>query len=145
MARKWFQRGYRRMLVDMHIPDWDPEFLSRYDPAEMVRLYEEAGLTSVMFYAQSHVGLCYWPTKTGAMHAGLKGRDIVGETVELLREAGMDVCAYYSVVYNNWAHLEHPEWRLVSAAAPDSAFNVGRYGHCCPNNPGYRAFALAQV
>ena len=28
-----YQQSYRRMLVDMHIPDWDPAFLSRYDPA----------------------------------------------------------------------------------------------------------------
>jgi putative glycosyl hydrolase-like family 6 (GHL6) protein/glycosyl hydrolase family 42 (putative beta-galactosidase) len=148
MQRSWFQRGYRRMLVDMHIPDWDSAFLSKYDPAEMVRLYKKAGLTSAMFYAQSHVGLCYWPTTTGKMHEGLSGRDMVGETLTLLREAGIDACAYYSVVYNNWATLEHPEWRLVPASETsesDAQFRGGRYGYCCPNNPGYRAFARAQV
>ena len=148
MPQQWFQRGYRRMLVDMHIPDWDPAFLSRYDPAEMVRLYQAAGLTSVMFYAQSHVGLCYWPTKTGKMHAGLKGRDIVGETLELLRKAGIGACGYYSVIYNNWAYLEHPQWRLRPAdEAHDQAasFSGGRYGICCPNNGEYRAFVRAQI
>ena len=33
-----YQQSYRRMLVDMHIPDWDPAFLSRYDPASRHRL-----------------------------------------------------------------------------------------------------------
>lgn len=150
MERPWYQRGYRRMLVDMHIPDWDPAFLSKFDPAEMVRLYQEAGLTSVMFYCQSHVGLCYWPTRTGKMHAGLGGRDIVGETLKLLREAGIGACGYYSVVYNNWAYTEHSEWRMVSAAGDSGSsvgrmFSGGRYGLCCPNNPGYRQFAQDQV
>ena len=141
MARPWFQRGYRRMLVDMHIPDWDPAFLSKYDPAEMVRLYEAAGLSSAMFYTQSHVGLCYWPTTTGRMHAGLRGRDIVAETLALLEQAGIDACGYYSVVYNNWAYLEHPDWRMV----PATEGSGGRYGHCCPNHAGYRDFARAQI
>ena len=148
MDRPWFQRDYRRMLVDMHIPDWDPEFLAKYDPAQMVGLYKKAGLTSVMFYAQSHVGLCYWPTPTGKMHAGLQGRDIVGEMMSLLRKANIDACAYYSVVYNNWAYLEHPEWRMVSARSnveEGEQFSGKRYGLCCPNNPGYREFAKAQV
>lgn len=146
MNQFWFQRGYRRMLVDMHIPDWDERFLSKYDPAAMVRLYKQAGLTSVMYYAQSHVGLCYWPTTTGKMHAGLKGRDIVGETLQLLRRNRIDACIYYSVIYNNWAYLEHPEWRLVPATKPEPGErNGGRYGRCCPNNPGYRQFALEQT
>ncbi|NLX57601.1 MAG: hypothetical protein GXY74_00765 [Phycisphaerae bacterium] len=142
MTQPWFQRGHRRMLVDMHIPDWDPAFLAQYDPAEMVRLYQRAGLTSVMFYTQSHVGLCYWPTTTGKMHEGLRGRDIVGETLDLLRQAGIDACAYYSVIYNNWARLEHPEWRLVMNRPANEG---SRYGLCCPNNPGYRRFCLDQV
>ena len=146
MERPWYQRGYRRMLVDMHIPDWNERFLSEYDPAEMVRLYTKAGLTSVMFYAQSHVGLCYWPTETGKLHEELTGRDIVAETVDLLAEAGMASVVYYSVVYNNWAALAHPEWRMVPCAQAGGAmFSGGRYGMCCPNNPGYRAFVQAQL
>ncbi|MFW6155642.1 MAG: beta-galactosidase trimerization domain-containing protein [Planctomycetota bacterium] len=145
MTRPWYQRGYRRMLVDMHIPDWDPAFLARYDPAEMVRLYKTAGLTSVMFYTQSHVGLCYWPTTTGKMHAGLGGRDIVGETVGLLDEAGIASCAYYSVIFNNWAYLEHPEWRMAAGNPSSELVITGRYGYVCPNNPDYRDFCRAQI
>ncbi len=150
---KWFQRGYRRMLVDMHIPDWDPAFLSKFDPAEMVRLYKVAGLTSVMFYAQSHVGLCNWPTRSGKMHEGLRGRDIVAETLKHLREAEMGACGYYSVVYNNWAYLERPEWRMVPADRQDekksgasgAEFSGTRYGVCCPNNSEYRQFVRDQL
>lgn len=146
MSEFWFQKGYRRVLLDMHIPDWDERFLSLYDPRQIVERYVRANLTSVMFYCQSHVGLCYWPTKSGKMHAGLKGRDVVGEMLGLLREKHLDACAYYSVVFNNWAFLEHPEWRMMPAVEKsEGAFMGSRYGVCCPNNPDYRSFAMEQI
>jgi hypothetical protein len=133
----------------MHIPDWDPRLLAKYDPAEMVRLYERAGVTSVMFYCQSHVGLCYWPTRTGRQHASLRGRDIVGEMLALLKAKGLDACGYYSVVFNNWAFLERPDWRIqASTPAMASGLPAGtfdRYGICCPNHPQYREFCFLQV
>ncbi|MHB1458496.1 MAG: alpha-L-fucosidase, partial [Armatimonadota bacterium] len=112
MSKPWYQNGYRRMLVDMHIVDWEEEFLSKYDPEFMAEMYSRANLTSAMFYCQSHVGLCYWSTKSGKMHAGLKGRDIVGELHEALKARGIASVAYYSLIFNNWAFLEHPEWRI---------------------------------
>jgi hypothetical protein len=146
MNAPWYQHAYRRMLVDMHIPDWDEAFLADYEPAVLADLYERARLTSVMFYCQSHVGLCYWPTKTGKMHENLKNRDIVGEMLAELRKRDMYACAYYSVIFNVWAFREHPEWRMMPAGeAPAAAFTTSRHGMCCPNNPEYRAFALEQV
>ncbi len=32
----WFATSWRRILVDMHIPDWDDEFLSKLDPERYV-------------------------------------------------------------------------------------------------------------
>ena len=144
-TKTWYQKGYRRMLVDMHIPDWDEKFLSRYDPKQMADLYEKARLTSVMFYCQSHVGLCYWPTKTGRMHAGLQGRDVVAEMLAELKKRKIDACAYYSGIFNNWAFLEHPHWRMQPAHGFPEQYGRSRYGHCCPNNPGYCKFILAQL
>ena len=139
-----YQQGYRRMLVDMHIPDWDPAFLSKYDPAAMGALFERAHLTSVMLYCKSHVGLCYWPTRHGKMHEGIGGRDVVGEMVRELRARDIAPCAYYSIVFDNWAVETHPEWcqRLVSGG---ELRDVVRYGTCCPNHPEYRAYEMAQL
>src|SRR5437879_5164079 len=107
------------MLLDMHIPDWDERFLRQYDPAAMADLYERAGLTSVMLYCKSHAGLCYWPTKAGKMHDGLAGRDVVGELTDELRRRDIGVCAYYSIVFDNWAVETHPDWRQLTAAGND--------------------------
>jgi hypothetical protein len=58
----------------------------------------------------------------------------------------MPVCAYYSVNYNNWAYLEHPDWRLVPACSRNtSILHHERYGVVCLNNPDYRAFLRAQI
>lgn len=129
----------------MHIPDWDERFLSRFDPAEYVGLCAAAGAEAVMVYCNSHAGQCLWPTTTGQAHRNLGGRDIVGESVELLHERGIAACAYYSAIFNNWAYEAHPDWRLV-ASAPGGLFGPGtRYGQCCPANPDYLEFMLAQT
>lgn len=136
-----YQRGYRRILVDMHIPDWDDAFLARYDPDQMTALYERAHASGVMLYCKSHLGLCYWPTSIGTMHKGLHGRDIVGDGVNGLRSRRMGVCAYYSVVFDNLAVATHPDWRQRSVSGDDLQ-TASRYGLCCLNNLNYRAYEL---
>ena len=145
---KWYERSYRRNLVDMHIEDWDERFLSQFDPQRYVSLLKEARVQSAMVYANSHIGHCYWPTKTGHQHRGLQGRDIFGEVLELCHREGMDVIAYYSVLYNNWAYEEHPPWRSVDIKGRAGREILGprqRYGVCCPNNTEYRAFEEVQI
>ena len=57
----------------------------------------------------------------------------------------MAVIAYYSLIYNNWAHEKHPDWRIVDLAGRDTRSDGGRYGQCCPNNMEYRAFTETQI
>jgi len=142
--RSRYQRAFRRMLLDMHIPDWDPAFLSRYDPAQLAERYQRAGVAAVMLYCKSHVGLCYWPTPHGRVHSGLRGRDVVGELLAGLQERGIATCAYYSVVFDNWAAEVHPDWRQRTVAGLDLQ-NLFRYGWCCLNHPAYRAYERAQI
>ena len=150
---KWYEKSYCRNLLDMHIEDWDEGFLSRYDPKEYVRLLKVAGVQSTMVYANSHVGYCYWPTESGQMHRGLRGRDVLGEFIELAHAEKMDVILYYTLVFNNWAYAHDPGWRALTVDGKGSreegveilTATHGRYGICCPNSPGYRAFVEAQV
>jgi hypothetical protein len=136
----------RHILLDMHVPDWDERLLGKFDPRAFVDMCLEAGADAVMVYCNSHVGLCYWPTTSGMMHRGLKGRDIVGEQVALLRERGIAVCAYYSgPLFNNWAYTRHPEWRVVPSSGGGMTGPGSRYGVLCPNRPGCVEFALRQI
>lgn len=155
----WYSELYRRHLCDMHIDEWDEEFLSRFSPETYVRNLKKAHINYAMLYLQSHVGLCYFPTKAGAMHAALRGREtLMRDTVDLCHANGIRVCGYYSLNYNTWAHDRNPSWRMVEAdgksrrekgeaaeGADHAAKRNGRYGLCCPNNPDYRQFVFAQI
>jgi len=140
---KWYEKHLRRILVDMHIQDWDPSFLGEVSPEEYVELMVRGNATAAMVYANSHVGLCYWPTRTGKMHGGLNGRDFFGQVLKLCREQGLAFEAYYSLIYNNWAFVNYPEWRMQPLT--NSGLPRSRYGWCCPNSSGYREFVTAQI
>jgi Hypothetical glycosyl hydrolase 6 len=138
----------RQILVDMHVPDWDPGFLANFDPVRMVNLYQKSGAQAVMHYCNSHMGLCYWPCSVGEMNKVLKGRDVVGETVTELHRRGMASCAYYSCIFNNWAWTNHPDWRMVSAdevVGRGEGTRGSRYGTCCFNSEGYNDFMRQQT
>lgn len=143
----WYAKSYRRNLVDMHIDDWDESFLSKLDPSDYVERLKTARVKSAMVYANSHIGLCYWPTKAGQMHRGIGGRDVFGEIVERCHNEGIDVVAYYSLIFNNWAYERNPPWRILydGGIASRDIPPLGRYGVVCPNNVDYRAFVDEQV
>lgn len=138
----------RQVIVDMHVPDWDPGFLANFDPLRMVDLYQKSGAQAVMLECNSHLGLGYWPCSVGEMNKLLKGRDVVGETVTELHQRGIACCAYYSCIFNNWAWTNHPDWRMVTA---DEAVGRGegtrrsRYGICCFNSEEYNDFMNQQT
>ena len=151
MSDPWYQRCLRRNLIDMHIEDWDESFLSRFDPRTYVDMLTKAHVQAAMVYANSHVGYCYWPTKAGSMHRGLKGRDILGEVVRLCHDEGLSVVVYFTLVYDNWAYDHDPAWRQVDLDGKASresrvrTLSGGRYGICCPNSSGYREYVRAQL
>lgn len=79
---RWYQNAWRRAVIDMHIPDWDPKFLSQFDPDSYVERLRTSRAQSIVLYAQSHTGLFNYPTRIGQQHQGLHGRDLVAELIE---------------------------------------------------------------
>ncbi len=150
MTDKWYTSAYRRNVIDTHIEDWDESFLSQIDPANYVKMLRLAKVDSTVLYAHSHVGFCNYPTKVGHMHKGLKGRDVFGEIAELCRRYNIKVVAYYSLIFNNWAYDNNPDWRIVradgtyAASDKDGQKKTSRYGVCCPNSP-YRDYIVKEI
>ena len=155
MIKKWYTDSYRRNLVDMHIEVWNDEFLSKFDPVEYYNCIKAGKIQNPMIYLQSHVGYCNWPTKSGEMHPAFNGVDKIKQIFDLCNNDGMEVIAYYSLIYNNWAYDKYPDWRIRGVKNEDSRsetdrqlttmmFGRGRYGLVCPNNEEYREFLKLQ-
>ncbi|MFA6294385.1 MAG: alpha-amylase family protein, partial [Victivallales bacterium] len=138
----WYKRAYSRILIDNHISEDDPGSMAKFDPAKYVAMVKKAGIESSMVYAVCHNGNSYYPTKVGHMHSNLKGRDIFGETVKLLRKEGIIPVAYYTSIFHNNSAKTHPEWRITDVKGNQHG---GRYWWSCPNNDEYVVFTLAQI
>jgi len=141
----------------MHIDDWNESFLSEFSPEIYVENLKIAKIQNAMLYFQSHVGLCYYPTKVGKMHRTFeKEPDKMRRLVDLCHENGIMVTGYYSLNYNTYESDRHPAWRMqtepdkqtVQESDGVTAFacaRSSRYGLCCPNNFEYRAFVYEQI
>ncbi len=140
---KWPRDAYRRLLVDTHVPDWDPRLLGKFDASRYVDTISRAGFNSVMQYANSHVGLCLWQTKIGQVHGALRGRDFFGDVMAECRRRGLHRVAYYSLIFDMWAFDTQPGWRTLPDNGAEEFFR-GRTGTVCPNSP-YRDHAAACV
>jgi len=135
-------QAYSRILVDNHITEENPLFMTKFDPAQYAVMIKKSQVDSSMIYACCHNGNCYYPTKVGHMHSNLNGRDIFGETVDLVRNEGIIPIAYYTVVFHNDAAKNHPDWRQKDC---NDSNHGGRFWYCCPNNSEYFKFVKAQL
>lgn len=156
----WYKNSYRRHLLDMHIDDWNDEFLSEFSVDDYFTNLRTAGINNAMVYLQSHAGHCHYPTKSGHMHRCFESKPHeTKKLIDKLHENGIYVTGYYSLIYNTYAHDVHPEWRMVWPEGNSTRAGNGkdlnqndfastsqrRYGLCCPNNPAYREFLKEQM
>lgn len=139
----------RRTLLDMHIPDWEPTFLSNFDPEAVARCYELAELNAAMLYCKSHTGLCYWPTNVGRSHPALTGREILAELLEQLHRRDILACAYTSVAWDFAAAESHPEWQIAPSLIGENGEPVPswrkRHKILCLNKKEYLEYEKAQI
>ena len=143
----WFENSYRRHLLDMHVNADDRHgFLSCFDPDTYLENLLRANVDAAMIYLQSHVGYCYFPTKTGHIHPAFADRpDAMKKLFDGCRAHGIRTVAYYSLIYNRVESIAHPDWRLTEDSGEAFDFSGKRYLHCCPNAAGYLDFTLAQI
>lgn len=144
----WTKSNLRRNLLDMHISDDMDEYLSKLSIDKYADSLVAANIQCAIIMTKSHTGLCYWPSSIGEMHKGLKSLDFFGSMTQACHERGIQVVAYYSQIYDNWAYNNYPSWRLVTPEGKgfmecdqnNRMHQTGRYGIVCPNNPEYREY-----
>ena len=151
MADKWYEKTYRRFLLDFHIDDWNDAFLSRFDPEHYAECVARANGTAATVFACTCTGLCNYPTQVGRVHAQFEGRDVLGEMIDALHRWGISPIVYYPTIYVGWYWDQHPEARVVDGEGKSQKLRINctgtprRFGLCCPNNPGYRQFVVDQL
>jgi len=139
----WYKRSYSRFLVDIHIPDWDNRFLSKLNAKSFVNTLTKGKCSGIMLYCNSHVGLALYPSKVGTVHKSMGKSDFVADALRAAHRKKLSVVAYFTVVFDNAAFLQNPDWHLIPKQG-ESIYENSRYGSCCPNSP-YRDFAVAQT
>lgn len=143
--KDWYKNNYRRHLLDMHIEDWNDKFLSEFDPEEYCDNLKRAKIQCAMIYLQSHVGLCNFPTKVCREHKAFCGNGKMKALIDGCKKNNINVVAYYSLIHNNWAEINHPDWKMIEKNGKSARENGGRYGFVCPNNGKYREFLEEQI
>ena len=144
--KKWYEGIYRRQLTDMHIHDLDESFLSKLDADEYYENLVKAKIQSPMIYLQSHVGLCNYKTESARTHKHfLKGENEIKRLIKKCKDGGMKVVGYYSLIFNNYAAEQHPEWEMVHQSGETWRDRGQRYGLCCPCNEEYREWLKIQI
>jgi hypothetical protein len=148
---EWYSRSARRHLLDFHIPDWHQEFLSRFDPEGFADCVVAEHATAATFFANTHTGLCNYPTRVGRIHGNLHGRDLLGETIAALHKRGIAAIVYYCLIYTDWYWETHPQSRVVDALGRSEkqlmpgSIRRRRFSTVCPNSQQYRDFVVAQL
>ena len=89
---------------------------------------------SVVAYAHSHVGFCYFPSQVGPMHPNLRERDIFREIADLCHASDIAVVAYVSAIFDTHAYRNNEDWRIRNTKGEGVA-DHSRAGVCCPNAP----------
>ena len=96
--KTWYRSSFRRILLDFHIEDWDASFLSQFDPKEFASCVKLANAKSATVFANTHTGLCNYPTNIGEMHGCLKGRDLLKEMIDQCHQNQIDAIVYYCLL-----------------------------------------------
>ena len=143
---KWYKNIYRRNLIDMHINDDRKIYLSKFNAEDYFKYLKEAKIASPMIYLQSHTGLCNFKTSVSKTHNFFIAHpNELKKLINLCKEDGMKVVGYYSLIFNNQAVNDHPDWEMIDKDGLTWRDHGQRYGLACPNNKEYRQFVTKQI
>jgi hypothetical protein len=109
------QLPYRQVHLDFHTSEWCQEVGGQFDAEAFAQTLVEARVQSINLFAKCHHGYSYYPTTVGTPHPHLK-TDLLGGQIEALHRHGIRCPIYVSVMWDELASQQHPEWLLVDQA-----------------------------
>jgi putative glycosyl hydrolase-like family 6 (GHL6) protein/glycosyl hydrolase family 42 (putative beta-galactosidase) len=138
----WLKDIYRELHVDAHFGQL-PAPYEGFEADKAAQTLKDAGFQMVSYFAICNAGYCYFPTKVGVTHPGLK-RDFTGEMTAALKKRGIRVLAYVAVGPDRRFHKEHPEWMAVRAASQPAQAR-GDMAQMCTNSPWVEQAHIPQL
>jgi alpha-L-fucosidase len=104
---EWMRHGERTPddEYQRYFDHFDPDL---YDPGEWVRLAETAGMRYAVITTKHHDGFCLWDSELTEFKATNTpcSRDLIAPFVAALRDRGMGVGLYHSLI--DWHHPHFP-------------------------------------
>lgn len=139
---------YRQIHLDFHTSPAILEVGTEFQPETFATTLKKAGVQSVNVFAKCHHGMCYYPTKVGRVHPGLK-RDLLGEMIAALHEEGMKAPIYFPIGWEEVA-AENLNWLEVNSdgvlgGKPPFCEEGNRWRDLCLNKKDYLDFICKQV
>lgn len=105
-------------------------------------------MPTLYFFAKDCYGHAYYQSSIGHLHPALKGRDFLQEILAAAQLRNLPVIAYYSVIWDNHAAEQHPEWRMLGpdgkALSDTVTSELGKWRYLC-HNSGYAEYAKSML
>lgn len=128
---------YRQIHLDFHNSPLIADIGADFDPEKFAGTLKSAHVDSVTVFGKCHHGYSYYPSQVGTPHPHLR-RDLLGEMIPALHCAGIRALVYTTVVWDDLAWYQHPEWRVVFAEKPVTAMHISN----SPLQPGWKELCM---
>jgi hypothetical protein len=104
---------YRQIHLDFHTSPACTDVGQDFDADLFARTLQDAHVNAINIFAKCHHGYSYYPTKVGTVHPGLQF-DLLGQQIEALHRVGIACPIYVTVMWDELAGIQHPEWVIVN-------------------------------
>ncbi len=139
--------GYKRLILDYHFSEFNPETLKNANSAEIVQAVSELGVDSLLLYSKDHWGNVYHKSAFSKRHRNVP-QDLFGEVLSGVKHRGVKVVAYTTVCWDEDSARKHPDWVMRNADNQPIRLNDGevyaKWSFLCLNSP-YRDYFLRQM
>ncbi len=147
-SEDWHLQALCKIHLDMHCPEWHSSILSKFDAEQIVQTVKGAGSEALYVFAKDCYGNSYYQTEIGHRHTSMGQRDFLREVLQAAESEDLPIVAYYSVIWDNRAAEEHPEWCLLDesgrALMDTVTTDTGKWKYLC-HNSGYAQYAASMV
>lgn len=103
----------RQVHLDFHTSEKIDNIGSKFDKKQFQDCLKKGHINSITVFAKCHHGMMYYPSKTGTMHPGLHGFDLLSAELEACCEIGVHAPIYISAGFDVDYLTKHPECRAI--------------------------------